>query len=57
MSLLIQYTYILIDTRTIQAQFMSLNFFFCVYHPGVFFKLNKISQIQSNTPFVFISLL
>ena len=30
---------------------------FCVYHPGVFTKLNKISQLQSNTPFVFISLL
>jgi len=26
---------------------------FCVYHPGVFTKLNKISQFQSNTPFVF----
>ena len=30
---------------------------FCVYHPGVFSKLNKISQFQSITPFVFISLL
>ena len=27
--------------------------FFCVYHPGVFTKLNKINQFQSNTPFVF----
>ena len=25
----------------------------CVYHPGVFPKLNKISQFQSNTPFCF----
>ena len=30
---------------------------FCVYHPGVFTKFNKIVQFQSNTPFVFISLL
>ena len=30
---------------------------FCVYHPGVFTKLNKIGQFQSNTPFVFISVL
>jgi len=30
---------------------------FCVYYPGVFTKLNKISQFQSNTPFVFISVL
>jgi len=26
---------------------------FCVYHPGVFTKLNKISQFQSNTHFCF----
>jgi len=31
---------------------------FCVYHSGMFTELNKISQFQSNTPFlVFISLL
>ena len=40
--------------RTVMKAVMNLLVKFCVYHPGVFTELNKISQFQSNTPFVFI---